>query len=265
MSMADNRTFSPHTVDRHPAVDAGARAAAELDYWRLAYASRPYATNRRFDDFEPAYRAAIDEYTRTSDASLFEEVEPRLRDAYQGGPGARLEWKEAREASRDAWERIARANAGTATEPQIRSAERVDGVLQMLNDSIEGFEMAMDKLQSPIFRSACQHYAAERRLLAENLRPIVASAGRTPTSSTEVCGVLGRAWTAVRVALGGGDRAIIEGIEAAEDHAVKAYREALKAEDLTPEAAMVLTQQFRAVEASHRQFSEWIRAMIALA
>lgn len=88
-------------------------------YWRKNYASRPYIRKGAdYNDYGTAYRygweaAGRPEYTGRS----FEDLEPTLeRDwsTYRGP--AQTNWRDAREAARDSFERIrSRAHAGTAT------------------------------------------------------------------------------------------------------------------------------------------------------
>jgi uncharacterized protein (TIGR02284 family) len=232
---------------------------AELEYWRTAYFQRPYAGRGSFADFEPAYRVTIDQYVAQPELIPFEHAEPRLRSAYEreAGAGSHPQWSDARDAAKDAWERVVKRTSETATEAQKSAADRANDVLQMLNDSIEGFSAAADRLDDPKYAHACRRYAAERESLAADLRPLIAANGRQPTTATEIRGSLARAWMTVRTALGGGDQAIIENIEAAEDHAVETYRDALASDDLDAETRAVLARQYPIVKASHDQFSAW--------
>jgi uncharacterized protein (TIGR02284 family) len=231
---------------------------SELEYWRTAYIHRPYAAGGTFVDFEPAYRSTVDEFVARPESVPFEHAEPRLRAAYErSASGAYRAWKDVREASKDAWERVVKRTSETATEAQKTAADRVNDVLQMLNDSVDGFTAASARLADAKFVYACRRYAAERENLAAELRPVIAANGREPTSSTEIRGSIARAWMAVRTALGGGDCPIIENIESAEDHAVATYRDALASDDLTNETRAVLSRQYPIVKAAHDQFRAW--------
>lgn len=233
----------------------------EIEHWRAVYPTRPYAVSGQdFEEFEPVYRATVFAYMAAPSAAPFEAEEARLRKAYEATPGARP-WPDVREASRDAWNRVVHNTSQTATEAQKIAAERVNHVLRMLNDSIEGFGSAAARLQDPGLAAACRRHAAERANLATELRQVIAAGGVMPTASTEVRGALARAWTAVRSALGGGDLAIIENIEHAEGHAVSAYADALDSDDLTNETRAVLSRQYPIVKASHEQFGSWKREM----
>lgn len=81
----------------------------EGTYWRENYAAKPYIRKGAdFDEYEPAYRygwetASRPEYAHRS----FEDVEPELERNWTTYRGPRhTEWRDARSATRDAFERI---------------------------------------------------------------------------------------------------------------------------------------------------------------
>jgi hypothetical protein len=81
--------------------------AAEDEYWRDNYSTRPYIqSGSSYDDYSPAYRYGVDSYTRYPDRS-FDDLEPDLgRDWHASRGSSKLEWEHARHASRDAWQRL---------------------------------------------------------------------------------------------------------------------------------------------------------------
>lgn len=85
--------------------------AHEDDYWRHEFPRRPYAIASKFGwtDFDRAYRFGYQHYPEYH-GRRFDEVEPELARRWQQERGeSRLDWLEAREAVRDAFERIAGA------------------------------------------------------------------------------------------------------------------------------------------------------------
>ena len=79
----------------------------EERYWRDAYTAEPYYKSEfAFDDYAPAYRLGAEAYGRYGDAT-FEEFESDLANDYQRARGtSRLEWNEARDATKAAWTRV---------------------------------------------------------------------------------------------------------------------------------------------------------------
>lgn len=82
----------------------------EHGYWRDNYSSRPYVeTGRSFDDYGPAYGVGTSAYTQYP-GKRFDEVEPHLsRDWHANRGTSTLDWARAKEASRDAWNRVSNA------------------------------------------------------------------------------------------------------------------------------------------------------------
>jgi len=81
--------------------------AVEETYWADNYASRPYVTpGSSYDEYAPAYRHGFDAYSRYPDRT-FDEIEPELGRDWTAKRGrSSLEWERAKQASRDAWERV---------------------------------------------------------------------------------------------------------------------------------------------------------------
>ena len=79
----------------------------EHTYWRANYATRPYVTgSRSFDDYGPAYGVGTNAYAQYPGKS-FDEIEPHLsRDWGTARGKSNLDWAAAKEASRDAWNRV---------------------------------------------------------------------------------------------------------------------------------------------------------------
>jgi hypothetical protein len=80
---------------------------AEEKYWEDNYQTRTYfSRDRGFDVYRPAYRYGIDSYTMYQGRD-FKEIEPNLRDNwYEARGNSSLEWNDAREPARDAYERL---------------------------------------------------------------------------------------------------------------------------------------------------------------
>ncbi len=83
---------------------------AEDAYWRENYKDRPYAGgDASYDDYQPAYGFGVDSYTRYK-GRRFEEVEPDLSRTWDHARGeSRLDWNDAKAATRDAWDRVSNA------------------------------------------------------------------------------------------------------------------------------------------------------------
>lgn len=84
----------------------------EDDHWRAEFPSRPYAHGSHYgwDDYRSAYRYGYERFPLYG-GRPFEDIEPELSgdwDQYRGT--SRMDWAEARAATRDAYERMLRSN-----------------------------------------------------------------------------------------------------------------------------------------------------------
>lgn len=90
---------------------------AENRYWQNQFRNEEYyEAGRQYEDYEPAYRTAIEGYGRyRDDHPTFDSAEPSLRADYERlEDSARLGWDKARAATRAAWHRLERALPGDA-------------------------------------------------------------------------------------------------------------------------------------------------------
>jgi hypothetical protein len=98
------------------AVAEAVNPAHEDEYWRREFPHRPYGASSpySYDDYSPAYRFGYERFPQYSGRS-FEEVEPEFsRDWATVRGTSRLEWAQAREATRDAYDRLAHFGARAA-------------------------------------------------------------------------------------------------------------------------------------------------------
>ena len=96
-------------------VAEGLNPTLEDAYWRDNYTKEPYyVEGRTYDDYAPAYRTGYEGRTRYAGRS-YNEIESDLeRDYYANRGNGRLEWRDARDATRAAWHRVERTLPGDA-------------------------------------------------------------------------------------------------------------------------------------------------------
>lgn len=96
-------------------VAEGLNPTTEDAYWRDNYTKEPYyVEGRTYDDYAPAYRTGYEGRTRYAGRS-YSEIESDLeRDYYANRGNGRLEWQDARDATRAAWHRVERPMPGDA-------------------------------------------------------------------------------------------------------------------------------------------------------
>ena len=92
---------------------AGKGIAEKIDptvedaYWRSNHNRQPFAKDRRYDDYAPAYRTGYEGYREFGGAGkTYEQVEADLRRRYEA-TSPRIGWDNASYATRAAWDRAA--------------------------------------------------------------------------------------------------------------------------------------------------------------
>lgn len=80
---------------------------AEEEYWAQNYQTRPYVRPQAsYETYRPAYRYGVDSFTQYKGQD-FDSLEPTIRDNWGQARGdSNLEWEDARDATRDAYERL---------------------------------------------------------------------------------------------------------------------------------------------------------------
>jgi hypothetical protein len=79
----------------------------EETYWRENYPTRPYAKNNSYEEYGPAYRYGWESYGLYA-GRRFDDVEIDLERDWEKAKGkSRLVWHHAKDATRDAWDRVA--------------------------------------------------------------------------------------------------------------------------------------------------------------
>lgn len=83
---------------------------AEDKYWRDNHKTQPYAKDRSYDEYQPAYKNGYEGYSKYgAKGGVFEDREADLRREYEAS-NPKLPWKDARMASRAAWKRFEPSN-----------------------------------------------------------------------------------------------------------------------------------------------------------
>jgi hypothetical protein len=97
--------------------DAWNRVAGRTEndsYWRENHTTQPYAKDRSYDDYAPAYRYGYDSAS-THAGRKFDEAENDLQHGWEQAKGkSGLAWSDAKHAVKNSWHRVERALPGDA-------------------------------------------------------------------------------------------------------------------------------------------------------
>jgi len=136
--------------------------------------------------------------------------------------------------------------------------------ISVLNDLIatskdgeKGFHTSAEDIKNPELKSFFTSRAQQCRDAVVELQSEVRVLGGHPETSSSVGGSLHRAWVDLKAAVTGkSDEAILNEVERGEDHALKAYREALdKAAEkqLPPNVIALIQKQLDGTQRNHDQ------------
>lgn len=130
----------------------------------------------------------------------------------------------------------------------------LNDLIKINNDRIKGYEKAAKETadKDVDLRTIFNDMAAESRVNAEELEQHWTASGPSPADDTTLSGDIYRIWMDVKATFSGKDRkAILASCEYGEDAAQKAYEQALKNTNLTPEVRALITNQKARLRKSH--------------
>jgi uncharacterized protein (TIGR02284 family) len=141
-------------------------------------------------------------------------------------------------------------NQSTLTPNEVISA--LNSLIALNRDDQKGFLEAAEKIEAHEIKTYFLEQSRSRTHFVGQLQTEVHSLGSEPENSGTVSGALHRGWMDLKLALGGGDHAILIATESVEDRAVSTYGKAL-AESLPADVRDIVERQFESVKQSHRK------------
>jgi uncharacterized protein (TIGR02284 family) len=134
-------------------------------------------------------------------------------------------------------------NKGTTT--------TLNGLIEICKDGQEGFRDASENGKHSDLKTSLSAYSLQRSKFAGELQQLVIDLGEDPETTSSITGAVHRGWIDLKAAFTkGSDHAILAECERGEDHAVRAYRDAL-AERLPANIRETVSRQSAAVQAAH--------------
>ncbi|MCC2656891.1 MAG: ferritin-like protein [Panacagrimonas sp.] len=131
-------------------------------------------------------------------------------------------------------------------------------LIELDHDAIEAYRAAIDRLESPDFKSALTAYCADHERHTRNLSDVVRRLGGTPASGPDMKKFLTKG-KVVLADLVGGDHAILTAMRMNEEVTNKAYEAALNV-DMDPEARAVVASNLE----DERRHRAWIQSQLDL-
>jgi uncharacterized protein (TIGR02284 family) len=253
--MADDRQLTRHPIGGEGTRAAGARPGtgisglpdSEMQYWRDTHTSEPYfEEGRHFEDYSPAYEIGWTGYHDYG--GEFNTADCVMATDWTVHKGiSSLSWKQARAASRAAWQRAENEREFTtdgSARPEAAIATLTELVQNARNGELGFREAAAEHTKMPDLSALFGRCAQNCRETATELQEQVERLGGQVEPGGSVGGAVYRVWIQIRGLFGGAsDEIMLTECEPAEDAALGRYRKALK-QNLHPEIHAMVQRQF---------------------
>lgn len=141
---------------------------------------------------------------------------------------------------------------------------KLDDLITTLIDSVKGYEHSADKAKSDDYSSLFRDLAAERTQAVEVLQERSRALGGKPNGFGSVAGTVHRRMEDIFVALGGGDKAVIQAIDRGEDYLREEFERVLKDSAIDAETQASVRQAHGSV-AHGRSVIETLKRQLATA
>ena len=127
----------------------------------------------------------------------------------------------------------------------------LEDLIETCKDGQKGYQDAAQHVKRTDLKTYFNEQSLERSRFAGELEAELMRLGKPDKKVFGIGGgTLHRAWIDTKVALGGGDKTILESVEAGEDRAKEAYQKAVTG-DLPENIAQVVRRQAASVERAH--------------
>ena len=135
------------------------------------------------------------------------------------------------------------------------SLSKLDDLIITLIDSVKGYEHSAEKADGARYKGFFLEMAQDRRAAVTTLQEASRAQGGTPADDGSVAGTLHRRFEDLRVALGGGDEAIIKEVERGEDYLKEEFERVLNDERMSPAAMGAVREAYESVRRGHDRAS----------
>jgi len=127
----------------------------------------------------------------------------------------------------------------------------VENLIETNRDGQKGYKDAAEHVKRPDLKTYFNELSLERVRFAQELQTALAKLGKPDKKvSGSAGGAMHRAWIDTKVALGGGDKTILESVEAGEDKAKDTYNKALSGA-LPASLTEIVRRQAASVQQAH--------------
>jgi uncharacterized protein (TIGR02284 family) len=127
------------------------------------------------------------------------------------------------------------------------AVSKLDDLITTLIDSVKGYEHSAHKAKSPEFQALFRDLAIERNKAVELLQERSQALGGKPNRFGSAAGTVHRRLEDILVALGGGDKAVIQAVDRGEDYLREEFERVLKDDAIDEETQVAVRTAYGSV------------------
>ena len=131
---------------------------------------------------------------------------------------------------------------------EMHDTSKLDDLIVTLIDSVKGYEHSAEKAEAGRYRDLFREMAQERRAAVALLQQASRAEGGSPADYGSAAATLHRRVEDLRVALGGGDKAIVKEIERGENYLKEEFDRVLADERMSPAAMAAVRDAYTSVQ-----------------
>jgi uncharacterized protein (TIGR02284 family) len=137
----------------------------------------------------------------------------------------------------------------------MHDTSKLDDLIVTLIDSVKGYEHSAEKVEAGRYRDVFAEMARERRAAVATLQAASRAEGGKPADYGSAAATLHRRVEDLRVALGGGDTAIVREVERGEDYLKEEFDRVLTDDRMSPAAMAAVREAYASVRRGHDRAS----------
>jgi uncharacterized protein (TIGR02284 family) len=132
----------------------------------------------------------------------------------------------------------------------------VNGLVETTIDSADGYEAAAREADGARFKDLFERRAQERRTIAVELQQEVRRLGGEPKDDGTILAAAHRVFLNLKDAVTKGDQAVVDEVEAGEDHIKAKYEKALQDTDVDVQTRAAIEKAWTSVKSGHDQMRD---------
>ena len=132
----------------------------------------------------------------------------------------------------------------------------LNSLIETVIDSADGYTHAIKETETSRFSEIFARRGAERHALTRQLQMHVRNLGGTPEDDGTMLASAHRVFINLRHAIAGGDVAVIDEVEAGEDHIKAKFEDAMEDRDVSPATQAIIAEAYVAVKEGHDEIRD---------